>query len=83
MKFYSPKRLKISLIISTIYIIYIFNFEPSLSNTVSSRSIFRQIFDYALNIVIVTFALYIVLSVIAYLYSIIFKKNTKQNERPA
>jgi len=78
MKFFNSKRLKAALILAALLVIYLFNFVTVYINIIASRSLGRQTADYALNILIFTALIYLMIAFVAYFYSMIFgKKNIK------
>ena len=76
MKFFSSKRSRLALVLATLFVIYLFNFVPIYSSIINSRSLGRQVADYALNIIIFTACLYLIISFLAYLYSVVFNKKS-------
>jgi exosortase/archaeosortase family protein len=76
MKFFSSKRSRLALVLATLFVIYLFNFVPIYSSIINSRSLGRQVADYALNIIIFTACFYLIISFLTYLYSVVFNKKS-------
>ena len=67
-KLISKLRVIFSLILSALVVFYAFNFSPRNANIIASRSAGQQVFDYTLNFVFFFVVIYIISSVIIYLY---------------
>jgi Na+-transporting NADH:ubiquinone oxidoreductase subunit NqrB len=67
-KLISKTRIIISAAVSALLVFYFFNFIPRDINILASRSLERQILDYALNFVVFFVSLYFLLSVATFLY---------------
>ncbi|HCM81781.1 MAG: hypothetical protein UV63_C0004G0036 [Microgenomates group bacterium GW2011_GWC1_43_11] len=73
--FISTKRGIISAVLSLLLEFYAFNFVPKNINIIATRSLSRQIIDYALNFIIFFIVFYLTLTLIAYIIKKIFPKS--------
>ena len=78
MKFISTLRTWVALVLAVLIVFYSFNFVPRYTNILATRSTTVKIFDWILNIAISLIVIYLVLTIIVFLYRVIFiKKDTK------
>jgi len=66
--FISKKRAIISTILSIILVIFAMNFVSRNVNILTQRSGGRIVFDYALNIVIFFIIIYLIITLVAFIY---------------
>jgi surface polysaccharide O-acyltransferase-like enzyme len=75
--FKSKSRIIISSIVSVILVFISFNFNPRDIAILATRSVGRQIFDYVLNFVIFFAAIYLIISLLIFVYNKFVPKSKK------
>lgn len=72
--FFSKKRVWTAAILSLVLIFYFFNFVQRNVDIIETRSMTRKIFDYGLNFAIFFVVIYLVLTLLIYLYKLVVTK---------
>lgn len=72
--FFSKKRVWAAAILSLVLIFYFFNFVQRNVDIIETRSMGRRIFDYGLNFAIFFVVIYLVLTLLIYLYKLVVTK---------
>lgn len=68
----AKSRLIVSLVISILTVVYLFNFVPRDIAIIASRTPARQVLDYTLNFVIFFVAVYLLLTLLAFVTKKVF-----------